>query len=64
MRVFSISQYMRVTMHILRIQVMPVAAVEIEVSLQVYGRETKDGKQPQYLPLRFIPENSLLTFLL
>ncbi len=51
-------------MHILRIQVMPVAAVEIEVSLQVYGQETKDGKQPQYLPLRFIPENSLLTFLL
>jgi hypothetical protein len=24
---------------------MPVAAVEIEVSLQVYGQETKDGKQ-------------------
>ena len=26
---------------------MPVAAVEIEVSLQAYGRETKDGKQLQ-----------------
>ena len=24
---------------------MPVAAVEIEVSLQAYGQETKDGKQ-------------------
>jgi hypothetical protein len=24
---------------------MPVAAVEIEVSLQACGRETKDGKQ-------------------
>jgi hypothetical protein len=23
---------------------MPVAAVEIEVSLQAYGKETKDGK--------------------
>ena len=29
---------------------MPVAAVEIEVSLQAYGRETKDGKQLQIFP--------------
>jgi hypothetical protein len=31
---------------------MPVAAVEIEVSLQVYGRETKDGKQLQLSPFQ------------
>jgi len=30
---------------------MPVAAVEIQVSLQAYGRETKDGKQ--LLPFPF-----------
>ena len=31
---------------------MPVAAVEIEVSLQAYGRETKDGKQLRLLPFQ------------
>jgi hypothetical protein len=28
---------------------MPVAAVEIEVSLQAYEQQTKDGKNKQYL---------------
>ena len=31
---------------------MPVAAVEIEVSLQAYGRETKDGRQLQPFPFQ------------
>ena len=27
---------------------MPIAAVEIEVSLQAYGKQTKDGKRLLY----------------
>jgi hypothetical protein len=29
---------------------MPVAAVEIEVSLQAYGKQTKDGSTPFPFP--------------
>ena len=31
---------------------MPVAAVEIEVSLQAYGQETKDGKRLPRFPFQ------------
>ena len=31
---------------------MPVAAVEIEVSLQAYGQETKDGRQLSRFPFQ------------
>jgi len=40
---------------------MPVAAVEIEVSLQAYGRETKDGKQATNLSFSNLGSSS--TFL-
>jgi hypothetical protein len=38
---------------------MPVAAVEIEVSLQAYGQETKDGKYLHLFPFQS-PETHLL----
>jgi hypothetical protein len=36
---------------------MPVAAVEIEVSLQAYEQQTKDGKHYQYFSLFSAPYN-------
>jgi hypothetical protein len=34
---------------------MPVAVVEIEVSLQAYEQQTKDGKNDHYFPRFSIP---------
>jgi hypothetical protein len=41
---------------------MPVAAVEIEVSLQVYGQETKDGKELTAFPFQSVKLNNVPGF--
>jgi hypothetical protein len=41
---------------------MPVAAVEIEVSLQAYESETRDGKNWHFFPLH--PQEAYIVFLI